>query len=131
VASLRDVDAVSELSAVQDPIDVRRARHVLTENQRVLDCVAVLGTSEFSAVGELWTESHASMRDDFEITTPHLDLIAAAAVQAGAFGARMNRGWLRWVRHRAAAGRAGVVGRRRGAAGGAGRGLPETGRHQD
>jgi galactokinase len=92
VASLRDVEAVSALDAVKDPVDARRARHVLTENQRVLDCVAALGHSDFAAAGELWTASHASMRDNFEITTPHLDLIAATAVQAGAFGARMTGG---------------------------------------
>ncbi|MGV0816209.1 galactokinase [Mycolicibacterium boenickei] len=92
VASLREVSAPSELRAVKDPVDARRARHVLTENQRVLDCVAALASSDFAAAGALWTASHASMCDDFEITTPHLDLIAAAAVRAGAFGARMTGG---------------------------------------
>jgi galactokinase len=92
VASLRDVSAVSLLGAMKDPVDARRARHVLTENQRVLDCVAAMTVSDFTAAGELWTASHASMRDDFAITTPHLDLIAATAVQAGAFGARMTGG---------------------------------------
>ncbi|MUL81566.1 MULTISPECIES: galactokinase [unclassified Mycolicibacterium] len=92
VASLRDVDAVPALDGVSDPIDARRARHVLTENQRVLDCVAAMASSDFAAVGELWTASHASMRDDFEITTLHLDLIAEAAVQGGALGARMTGG---------------------------------------
>ncbi len=91
-ASLRDVDTVADLDRVADPVDLRRARHVLTENQRVLDCVAALSSSDFITAGELWTASHASMRDDFEITTPHLDLIAAAAVQAGALGARMTGG---------------------------------------
>ncbi|MED5815250.1 galactokinase [Mycolicibacterium sp. 050232] len=92
VASLREVSAVSGLTAVNDQVDARRARHVLTENQRVLDCVAALESSEFAAVGELWTASHASMRDDFEITTPHLDLIVDTAVTAGALGARMTGG---------------------------------------
>ncbi|MFV8053921.1 galactokinase [Mycobacterium sp. 48b] len=92
VASLREVCAASELTKVKDQIAARRARHVLTENQRVLDCVAAMGTSDFAAVGALWTASHASMRDDFEITTPHLDLIAATAVRAGALGARMTGG---------------------------------------
>ncbi|OFB40236.1 galactokinase [Mycolicibacterium sp. (ex Dasyatis americana)] len=85
-------EASDALTAVNDPVDARRARHVLTENHRVLDCVAALESSDFAAVGELWTASHASMRDDFEITTPHLDLIADAAVQAGALGARMTGG---------------------------------------
>lgn len=91
VAALREAEP-SALGKVKDPVDARRARHVLTENQRVLDCVAVMDSSDFTAVGELWTASHASMRDDFEITTPHLDLIAATAVHAGALGARMTGG---------------------------------------
>ncbi|MFV8300970.1 galactokinase [Mycolicibacterium fortuitum] len=89
VPSLREA---ASLQKVTDPIDARRARHVLTENRRVLDCVAALASSDFETAGALWTASHASMRDDFEITTPHLDLIAGAAVQAGAFGARMTGG---------------------------------------
>lgn len=92
VPSLREVSDMSALGAVKDPADARRARHVLTENQRVLDCVAALASADFAAVGALWNASHASMRDDFEITTPHLDLIAATAVQAGALGARMTGG---------------------------------------
>ncbi|MEX3649154.1 galactokinase [Mycolicibacterium porcinum] len=91
VATLREAD-LSALGAVTGPVDAQRARHVLTENQRVLDCVAAMGSSDFTAAGELWTASHASMRDDFEITTPHLDLVAATAVQAGALGARMTGG---------------------------------------
>lgn len=91
VATLREADP-SALEEVNDPVDARRARHVLTENQRVLDCVAAIDSSDFAATGELWTASHASMRDDFEITTPHLDLIAATAIQAGALGARMTGG---------------------------------------
>jgi galactokinase len=94
VASLRAVQdlGVSVLDEVRDPLDARRARHVLTDNQRVLDVVAALGKSDFIAVGELLTASHASMRDDFEITTDHIDLIADTAVRAGALGARMTGG---------------------------------------
>jgi galactokinase len=80
------------LAAVTDPVDARRARHVLSENQRVLDFVAALGDSEFTAAGQILTASHASMRDDFEITTEHIDLIADTAVRAGALGARMTGG---------------------------------------
>ena len=75
-----------------DPVDARRARHVLTENQRVLDFVAALGDSNFAEAGRIFTASHASMRDDFEITTQHIDLIADTAVRAGALGARMTGG---------------------------------------
>ncbi|BBY26412.1 galactokinase [Mycolicibacterium sediminis] len=92
VASLREVCADDSLDPVRDPVDARRARHIVTENARVHDFVAAVRASDFAAAGRLMTESHASMRDDFEITTPHLDAIAASAVAAGAFGARMTGG---------------------------------------
>jgi galactokinase len=94
VGGLRDVQdsGPSVLKAVSDPVDARRARHVLSENRRVLDCVAALGESDFPAAGRILTASHASMRDDFEITTGHIDLIADTAVRAGALGARMTGG---------------------------------------
>ncbi|TDL10542.1 galactokinase [Mycolicibacterium obuense] len=88
VASLREATSVSGLSGE----DQRRARHIVTENQRVLDTVEALSVADFGRVGELFTASHESMRDDFEITTPHLDLIASTAVSAGALGARMTGG---------------------------------------
>ena len=83
---------VDVLAALSDPVDARRARHVLTENERVLDFVAACAELDFGAAGRLFTASHASMRDDFEITTEHIDLIADAAVAAGALGARMTGG---------------------------------------
>ena len=89
VASLREA---TSLDKVTDPVDARRARHVLTENQRVLDFVAALSDSDYAEVGRIFTASHASMRDDFAITTPHIDLIADTAVSAGALGARMTGG---------------------------------------
>lgn len=89
VSSLREVD---DVPAVGDPVDARRARHVLTENERVLDFVAALGDSDFVSAGRILTASHASMRDDFEITTEHIDVIADAAAGAGALGARMTGG---------------------------------------
>jgi galactokinase len=92
VVSLREVPEISALDRVADPVDARRARHVLTENQRVLDFVAVLGDSDYTEAGRIFTKSHASMRDDFAITTPHIDLIADTAVDAGALGARMTGG---------------------------------------
>lgn len=85
----RGLDA---LDAVTDDEDFRRARHILTENQRVLDVVAALEQSDFATAGEILTASHASMRDDFEITTAHIDLIADTAVRAGALGARLTGG---------------------------------------
>ncbi|HEY1842744.1 MAG TPA: galactokinase [Mycobacterium sp.] len=94
VVSLREIQdrGVSVLDGVTDPVDARRARHVLTENQRVFDVVAALGDSDYPKVGRIFTESHASMRDDFAITTAHIDLIAETAVGAGALGARMTGG---------------------------------------
>ncbi|GBG40685.1 galactokinase [Mycobacterium montefiorense] len=94
VSSLREVQdhGPSVLAAVTDPVDARRARHVLTENRRVLDFVGTLRDSDFTAAGQIMTASHASMRDDFEITIGHIDLIADTAVRAGALGARMTGG---------------------------------------
>ncbi|MFZ1175671.1 MAG: galactokinase [Mycobacterium sp.] len=93
-SSLREVQdrGPSVLTVVGDPVDARRARHVLTENRRVLDFVAAMGNSDFGEAGRIFTASHASMRDDFEITTEHIDLIADTAVRAGALGARMTGG---------------------------------------
>jgi galactokinase len=94
VATLRDVQdrGLSVLDAVSDPVDARRVRHVLTENRRVLDFVAALGECDFVQAGHILTASQASMRDDFGITTEHINLIADTAVRAGAFGARMTGG---------------------------------------
>ena len=94
VGSLREIQdrGLSALDLVTDPVGARRARHVLTENQRVFDFVAALGDSDFTGAGRILTASHASMRDDFEITTKHIDLIADTAVSAGALGARMTGG---------------------------------------
>ena len=94
VSSLREVQdrGVAVLAAVADPVDARRARHILTDNQRVLDVVAALEESDFTAIGQLFNASQESMRDDLEITTDHIDLIADTAVQAGALGARMTGG---------------------------------------
>lgn len=94
VASLRDVQerGVAAFDEVPHPEDRRRARHVITENERVLDTVAALDDCDYAEVGELFNRSHASMRNDFEITTEHIDLIADSAVKAGALGARMTGG---------------------------------------
>ncbi|MDV3126198.1 galactokinase [Mycobacterium sp. 21AC1] len=94
VDSLRELQSrgPSVLESVAATVDARRARHVLTENQRVFDFVAALGIADFAAAGEILTASHASMRDDFAITTEHIDMIADTAVRAGALGARMTGG---------------------------------------
>jgi galactokinase len=94
VPTLRDLQdqAPQVLTALPDSEDGRRARHILTENQRVLDTVDALHNSDFVEVGRLLTASQKSMRDDFEITTEHIDLIAETAMQSGALGARMTGG---------------------------------------
>jgi galactokinase len=98
VRTLRDVgvDDLEKAATALDPETFRRLRHVVTEDARVLAAVAALRAgaleSDAAALGALLTASHASMRDDFEITTPALDLAAATAVEAGAVGARMTGG---------------------------------------
>ena len=90
----RDV-TVGDLAAarrVLDDVTFRRVRHVVTENQRVLDTVRVLRQAGPSAVGALLDASHASMRDDFEISTPELDLAVEVARAHGALGSRMTGG---------------------------------------
>jgi len=70
----------------------KRTRHVVTENARVLETVARLKAGRTRDIGPLLTESHASMRDDYEITIPPIDLAVTTALEAGAYGARMTGG---------------------------------------
>jgi galactokinase len=93
-SSLRDatVDDLPRAHELLDDVTFRRIRHVITENQRVLDTVAVLKAQGASAIGDLLDASHRSMRDDFEISVPELDLAVETAVAAGAIGARMTGG---------------------------------------
>jgi len=94
VESLRDV-AVADLPRARDVLDdvtFRRVRHIVTENQRVLDTVAILETSGARGIGDLLDASHRSMRDDFEISIPELDLAVETALTNGALGARMTGG---------------------------------------
>lgn len=69
-----------------------RARHAVTEMQRVLDCVDALGNSDFEKVGRLINQSHASLRDDYTVSCPELDTAVDAAISAGALGSRMVGG---------------------------------------
>ena len=94
VASLRGlgVDDLPRAAELLDEETFRRVRHVITENQRVLDTVRVLREQGPRAIGELLDASHVSMRDDFEITVPELDLAVEVARAAGALGARMTGG---------------------------------------
>ena len=94
VPALRDltVDDLPRAAEILDYVTFRRVRHIVTENQRVLDTVAALDADGPRAIGDLLTASHASMRDDFEISVPELDLAVETALAAGALGARMTGG---------------------------------------
>jgi galactokinase len=94
VATLRDLtaDDLPRAREVLDDVTFRRVRHVVTENQRVLDTVAALETTGPRSIGELLDASHRSMRDDFEISVPELDLAVETALENGAIGARMTGG---------------------------------------
>lgn len=87
--SVADLDRAREL---MDDVTFRRVRHVVTEDQRVLDTVRTLREQGPAAIGELLDASHASMRDDFEISVPELDLAVETAQANGAIGARMTGG---------------------------------------
>ncbi|MFC0590466.1 galactokinase [Novosphingobium aquiterrae] len=95
-AALRDVD-LERLEADRGALDdtvFRRARHVVTENARTLAAAEALQRDDLATLGDLMAASHASMRDDFAITTPEIDALAAkmgAALQ-GRGGARMTGG---------------------------------------
>lgn len=94
VAALRNADLNMLEAAKLDPVTRRRAHHVITENQRTLDAAAALAKSDLNALGQLMGKSHASMRDDFEITVPAIDglveILQAAIGDEG--GARMTGG---------------------------------------
>jgi galactokinase len=96
VASLRDVtDApggIERVERLSDPVLRRRARHVVTENARVLETAGLLRAGEAARIGPLLTASHASLRDDFEVSWPQADATVEAAVAGGALGARMTGG---------------------------------------
>jgi galactokinase len=86
--SLRDADDDSGLPA---PLD-RRVRHVISENERVDAAVAALAGGELHALGELLNASHASLRDDYEVSVPEVERAVEACIEAGALGARIMGG---------------------------------------
>jgi len=93
VPALRDVTAPGDLDRIADPVLRRRARHVVTENARVLAVAESLraGTDP-REIGPILIAGHTSLRDDFEVSTPALDEVVDAALAAGAHGARMVGG---------------------------------------
>ena len=94
VPSLREL-SVADLDKAQglmDDLTFRRVRHVVTENARVLETLDALADGQLEKLGELLLSSHASMRDDFEISIPELDLAVQTAMETGAVGSRMTGG---------------------------------------
>jgi galactokinase len=81
-------DRRRELDAGEPP----RVRHVQTENQRVRETVAAFDRGDLAALGPIFAASHASLRDDYEVSTPALDALVDTALSAGAFAARMTGG---------------------------------------
>lgn len=95
VSHLRDVEfaQLEKAAAELDDVTYRRARHVITENARVLEAVEALEAGDAATFGELMNASHASLRDDFEVTNDALNVMARIAQgQPGCCGARMTGG---------------------------------------
>lgn len=94
VGSLRDVpfeELTDALSRLPEDL-VPRARHVVSEIERVRQAVRALQDGDMTRFGELWYESHASLRDDFEVSCVELDAVVEVAREHGALGARMTGG---------------------------------------
>jgi len=94
VPQLRDLDMedLPRVERLPDPIG-RRARHVITEDHRVLDSVAAMKAGDLRRLGDLFNASHASQRDDFEVSVPEIDLLVSLAqAEHGVYGARLTGG---------------------------------------
>ena len=93
VASLRGVDdPEAALSQLKDERVRRRARHVFTEMARVEEAVDQLRRCDFEGLGRTFNASHDSLRDDFEVSCPELDVVVSTALERGALGSRMTGG---------------------------------------
>jgi len=93
VRALRDVSPAELDLRLADlsPVVARRARHVVRENQRVLEAVAALRQGDLPTFGELMNQSHDSLRDDYEVSSPALDAVVdIARATPGVLGARMT-----------------------------------------
>ena len=99
---VRPVKALGELTepgfkylsgVIRNPVNLRRARHAVTENQRTLHALAALEMSDLALFGRLMNQSHVSLRDDYEVSCPELDaLVELAWRQPGVVGSRMTGG---------------------------------------
>jgi galactokinase len=94
VSSLRELSTadLDRAQKLMDDVTFRRVRHIVTENQRVLETVEALAESGPAAIGELLYASHESMRDDFEISVDELDVAVETSLRHGAIGSRMTGG---------------------------------------
>jgi galactokinase len=93
--SLRDItpEQVTQYTGELPEVLYRRCRHVVTEIQRVTDAAAALNQGNMERFGELMRQSHISLRDDYEVSCPELDLLVNIAwQQPGVYGARMTGG---------------------------------------
>jgi galactokinase len=83
--------ATTDLAAIADPVVRRRARHVLSENGRVRAFAEALASGDLAAAGQLMLQSHASLADDFQASTPALDALVETLVSTpGVLGARLT-----------------------------------------
>jgi len=90
IGPLRDAD-LTDVERMDDPVLRRRARHVVTENRRVVDTAAALAADDLTAAGAAMTASHASLRDDFDVSTAALDdLVSSLNATPGVYGARLT-----------------------------------------
>ena len=80
------------LDRLPDPVEVKRVRHVVTEIWRVTDFVRAFAAGDMAESGRLFNASHDSLRDDYQVTVPELDLAVDTAREEGAYGARMTGG---------------------------------------
>ena len=95
VPALRDIDVSGlddALVRLDDEKLRRYTRHIVTENDRVLQTVALLEHDDIAGIGPLLTASHESLRDDYRVTIEELDVAVETAIAAGAYGARMTGG---------------------------------------
>lgn len=92
IESLRDltIDDLNRARHALDDTTFRRVRHVVSENKRVLETVRLLSEVGSAGIGEILDASHRSLRDDFAVSTPSLDLAVETALAHGALGARMT-----------------------------------------